>query len=272
MKNSRGFCIFAQNNSTTNYVRQAYALALSIHKFNKEQKVSIITNNSVPSHYCHAFDKIIKIPQEDLAADKDWKIDNRWKIYQTSPYNETIVLDADMLILEDITRFWNYFSTESICFTTKVKTYRNEIIQSRYYRKTFDANNLENIYSAFYYFKKNNTAEKFFNMLEVVMTNWQDFYNQVTPNSTQNWLSVDVSAAIACKILSHKNKNLPCIVTHMKPRLQNWHHIPDRCVKVLDTYIDSSGCITIGNFVQTGILHYVEEEFLTNEIINGLRS
>ena len=37
----KGFCILAQNNSSTDYVRQAYALALSIHKFNKDQKVTI---------------------------------------------------------------------------------------------------------------------------------------------------------------------------------------------------------------------------------------
>ena len=38
---NKGFCILAQNNSDVDYVRQAYALAVSIHKFNKDQKVSL---------------------------------------------------------------------------------------------------------------------------------------------------------------------------------------------------------------------------------------
>ena len=270
MSNSKGFCILAQNNSTTDYLRQAYALALSIHRFNKDQKVSIITNDTVPQEYLKQFDKVIKIPQDDLALEAEWKIDNRWKVYQASPYDETIVMDADMLVLEDITRYWKYFSEESICFTTEVKTYRNEIITNRYYRKTFDANYLQNVYSAFYYFKKDEVSHNFFKLLELIMTNWKEFYRDITPNYTQKWLSVDVSVAIACKILGLTNKSTPVIFTHMKPQLQNWQHIPDKCVKVLDSFIDKTGNITIGNFVQTGILHYVEDEFLTDEIINGL--
>jgi hypothetical protein len=270
MANSKGFCIVAQNNSVTNYVRQAYALASSIHKFNKNQKISIITNDAVPQKYQSVFDKIISIPEDDLAEKSEWKIDNRWKVYDASPYDETIVMDADMLVLEDITRYWNYFSTENICFTTDVKTYRNSLVKSRYYRKTFDTNNLLNIYSAFYYFKKGPYTENFFKILKLVMTNWKEFYQNITPHDTQKWASVDVSIAIVCKILGHKNKTVPTVVTHMKPYCQNWQYVPDKCVKVLDSFIDNDGSITIENFLQTGILHYVDDEFLTEDIINGL--
>ena len=42
---SRGFCLLAQNNDTTDYVRQAYALAVSLHKHNVGQKISLITKS-----------------------------------------------------------------------------------------------------------------------------------------------------------------------------------------------------------------------------------
>ena len=53
-----GFCLLAQNNSTTDYVKQAYALAVSIHKFNKGQNISLITNDPVPKKYKTVFDNI----------------------------------------------------------------------------------------------------------------------------------------------------------------------------------------------------------------------
>ena len=58
---SEGFCLLAQNNTTVDYIKQAYALAVSIHKFNKDQNVSLITNDEVPKKYRSVFDKIIKI-------------------------------------------------------------------------------------------------------------------------------------------------------------------------------------------------------------------
>ena len=44
---NKGFCILAENNYKTDYVKQAYALVLSIHKHNKEN-ISIITDDIVP--------------------------------------------------------------------------------------------------------------------------------------------------------------------------------------------------------------------------------
>jgi len=102
----KGFCILAQNNSSTDYVRQAYALALSIHKFNNDQKVTIITNDIVPEKYKSVFDQIVPIPWTDQAEGKDWKIENRWKVYHASPYEYTIVMDADMIVTHNIEHWW----------------------------------------------------------------------------------------------------------------------------------------------------------------------
>ena len=94
---SKGFVVLAQNTSNVDYVKQAYALALSI-KFSQKtvKSISIITNDVVPDEYKDVFDTIIPIPWVDDAQDKEWKVENRWKIYHVTPYEETIVLDTDM--------------------------------------------------------------------------------------------------------------------------------------------------------------------------------
>ena len=274
MSNSKGFCILAQNNSSTDYVRQAYALACSIHRFNNNQKVCLITNDIVPEEYVSTFDCIIPVPWTDQADNTEWKIENRWKVYHASPYDETIVMDADMLVLQNIEHWWNYLEKRDLFFTTHITTYRGELALGRDYRKVFDSNDLPDLYSAFYYFKKGDVAKQFFVMLELVMINWEYFYGKFAPVDYQKWCSVDVSCAIAAKLLGITNDITdlysPISLTHMKPRLQYWHHIPDRWTKVLDCYMNEDFNLMIGNFSQRGILHYVEDEFLTDKILQRI--
>jgi len=183
---NRGFCLLAQNNKDTNYIRQAYALAKSLHRYNDGQKISLITNDNVPKEWQEPFDKIIPIPWTDSAEDSDWKIENRWKVYHASPYDETIVLEADMLILNDITHWWDELAKRELFFVSNVRTYRDELITNRYYRKTFDANKLPNLYSALHYFKKGDKAKEFYNLLEIIVNNWNCFTESMQKKNIKN--------------------------------------------------------------------------------------
>lgn len=266
---NNGFCILAENNYKTDYVRQAYGLACSIHKNNKSQNVSLITDDEVPNEYKDVFDKIIPIPWGNLAVNSDWKIENRWKVYHLTPYENTIVMDADMLILEDISDWWYKCSEHSIAFTTDVVTYRKDVVSTNYYRKTFVANNLPNLYSGLYYFKKSDIAKEFFLLVEIISKDWQIFYKQFAPKKKQNWQSFDLNCAIAYKLLNLPNLTTPLTFTHMKPHAQHWENIPEKWTDYLDVYLDDH--IYLGNFTQKGVLHYVEDEFLTDELLEHFK-
>lgn len=271
---SKGFCLLAQNNKDTNYIRQAYALAKSLHRYNDGQKISLITNDIVPDKWKEPFDQIIPIPWTDSAEDSNWKIENRWKVYHASPYDETIVLEADMLILSDITHWWKELEKRDVFFVSNVRTYRDEIVTSRYYRKTFDANKLPNLYSALHYFKKGDRAKEFYNLLEIVVNNWELFYGKYAKEEYQKWCSIDLCAAIVSKILDNEkditDPSSYITFTHMKPRAQGWYNIPSKWTKVLGKYYRDDGTLLLGNFLQTRVLHYVEDEFLTDEILEAL--
>jgi hypothetical protein len=274
MSNSNGFCLLAQNNSNVDYVRQAYALAVSIHKFNKGQSISLITDDPVLEEYKSVFDNILPIPWTDQAKDTEWKIENRWKVYHVSPYEHTIVMDVDMLVLHDITRWWDELEKKDLFFVSNVKNYRNETVTSRFYRKTFDENNLPNLYSGFYYFKKCDKALEFFKLLELIMINWELFYRTFASNSYQSWGSFDLSCSIVSKIFDNVleiTDPTSCITfTHMKAHCQGWNEIPTNWTNVLGTYITTDNTILIGNYLQHNILHYVEPEFLTDRVIKQL--
>lgn len=125
---SNGICLVAQNNNTTDYIRQAYALALSVLANSPRTNISLITNDEVLPKYQKVFDKIIPIPWGDSANNKQWKIENRWKVYHITPYENTVVMDVDMLVLDNINKVWQRFTkSPPLLFTKNVKTYRNEL-------------------------------------------------------------------------------------------------------------------------------------------------
>ena len=262
---SKGFVLIAQN-SEYNYVEQACALAMSIRATN-DAKVCLLTNDKVPSRYVDLFDVIKEIPWEDDSKDMDWKVANRWKLYHASPYDETIVMDTDMLVLQNLDSWWKFLSNYEVFYTSKVYTYRGDEVNDTYYRKTYIANNLPNVYAGFHYFKKCDFAKEFYTMLELVMNNWQLFYGKYASKEYQNWLSVDTSTAIVTKILdcedriTNKKVSFPSF-THMKPRIQGWYNPSETWRSRVGAYLTDDLQLKIGNHQQQGIFHYTEKEFL----------
>jgi len=272
---NRGHVFIAQN-SSVDYVRQACALALSIKKFNLvENKTCIITNDPIPSDYVHAFDYVVPIPWGDKAAESSWKIENRWKIIHATPFKENIVYDADMLLLNSNDHWWQYFDKKDLVFTSTVTTYRNDVVNSDFYRKTFTANQLPSIYVGAFYFRKTAKAFEFFKWLDIITNNWQAFYKEFLPNQPQKFCSIDVNAALAIKFMdcleevAVPNAVVPSF-THMKPAIQGWKENPMRWTHVLGSYFDDDCNLIVGNVKQQGLFHYVEEEFLTDDILSKL--
>lgn len=271
---NRGYCIVAQNNTDTDYVRLAYALALSICKHNPGAKVSLITDDEVELGYRWVFDQIIPIPWGDLASGSMWKIENRWKVYHISPYESTIVFDSDMLVMSNIQHWWWELEKRDLFFVSNVQTYRGDQITSRYYRKTFDANQLPNLYSGIYFFKKADKCKEFFNLVEQIVKNWEIFYEKYTPKSMQTWPSYDVSCAIASKIIGNEKEiidpNSIVSFVHMKKHLQGWHQVPSNWLSMLGRYITKDNKLLLGNYIQDLPVHYVEKGFLTDDMLSRL--
>ena len=264
----RGITLIAQNNTVYDYVEQATALAMSVKQYNNIP-VSIITNDKVPEEYRSYFDKVIPIEWGDMASESNWKVENRWKVYHQTPYNETIVMDTDMLVTSNIEHLWKFYSNYDLFFTTNPVTYRGEIVRSKYYREFFEENNLPNIYCALYYFKKSDYAHKFFEYLELVVKNFNKFQRYLCPKTEQDFLSMDVAIAITIKLLDIEDEvtNTRSSVSkfvHMKPYVQNWKKPRNSWQSSVSSYLTKDLDLYIGNVRQTGIFHYTEKDFLYN--------
>jgi len=269
------FILVAQNTQDVDYVKQACALAMSIHATTPDSNISILTDDIIPQRYKELFDNVIKIPWGDLANKYDWKIHNRWKTYFISPYEDAIVLDTDMLVLEDITSWYNFLQSYDMYITSTIFDYRGNKIKDTFYRKNFNKYNLPNTYMGLHYFKKSEFALEFYTWLDKITNNWKEFYKLSGSNPIQNFASMDLTAAMAIDILDCKSKitnenvSVPSF-THMKANIQGWNELRESWQTKVGTYFTDDAELYIGNHKQSGIFHYTEDNFLTDDIIQVL--
>jgi len=266
---SKGFLTLAQNGKN-DYVKMAYVLSMSLRLSQKEiNKLSVIVNkdNKIPDKYIKLFDKIIYVDK----INDDWKINNKWQFFELTPYDETIILDSDMLFFNDISTWWELLSIYDISFTTKVRNYRNEFTTSDYYRKVFTNNKLPNFYTALFYFKKTKEIEQYFKLVKIIFKNWKEFYNKFLKNPP-NFLSSDVVFAIAAKIQFDYNwkfrSNFLSFI-HMRSRIQDDDIMSDWNKELSTFFTNYHGKIElkINNFNQIYPFHYIKKNFLSKEVI-----
>ena len=278
---SKGFFTIAQG---TQYHRFAYACALSL-KLSQSgpSDLSIgVTKDEIkkiPAKYLEVIDEVVEIPWDDHAKDSDWKLENEWKSIYMTPYDETIKLDADMLFPGDISHWWDSLAESDGVFCTKPRTYRGEVITSDYYRKTFTESKLPNVYSAMFYFKKNDLNFEFFKLTEFIFNNWERcFYEWLEPEHRPKFVSTDVVFGIAAKILDYPSYNkfpesdVPTFV-HMKSHLQGWPEdsfMHDDWTKMIKPYFNRDCGLKIGNYAQHLPIHYHVKDFLTDDMIGKM--
>lgn len=213
---SRGYVILAQNTESVDYVKCAEILAHSIRKVMPSSNISLITDDVDHSNF---FDKVIALPYGDQAPNSQWKLINDWQVYEASPYDHTIKLEADMYIPSSIEYWWDILSQQDVVVSTTIRNFKQDISDVRYYRTFIDQNKLPDCYNALTYFKKSDTAKQFFEMVKIIFQNWDEFRKilkcKIDEEATTDWVY-----AIACHIIGTEKTTMPTFtemsMVHMK--------------------------------------------------------
>lgn len=228
---SKGALIFAHNNALVDYVKLAIFAANRIVKF-LQVPVSIVTDNKqwLESEYPnHPFDHVIEITREPatqkffydgamFSKKLDWNNMTRYRAYDLTPYDTTLVIDSDYIINSDL---------------LKIAFERDEILQV--YRKSVDLAGWRpteyfqriNPYSIPFYwatvfvFSKNQITKSFFDLVLYIKENWNYFkilYHVDSP-SFRN----DIAFSIAIHIMNGKTNGefvteLPGSMTYIQDR------------------------------------------------------
>jgi len=210
---TRGFVIMAQGDD---YVKCANTLKASIKRVMPKANVTIVTTEM--------------LPYGDQAPNTNWKLQNDWQVYEASPYDETIKLEADMYIPRNINHWWEVLSQQDVVVSSLIRNFKQEISDVRMYRRFIDDNNLPDAYNAITYFKKSDTAKHFFEIVKDVFENWNE-YKAMLKCNPQEIATTDWAYSIACHIIGIEKTMLPTFtemsMIHMKQYIngtatENW--------------------------------------------------
>lgn len=269
-----GYLLIVAEHATVDYLKLAYSLALSIKNTQKEgyDQVALVISNkdkltTLTSPW--VFDHVIEWDQETFWDGRSW-------MDQLSPFENTVCLDVDMLFTRDYSHWIDYFLENSdLYIANKSYTYRGELVTSDSYRKTFVKNQLPNLYSFYTFFKKNsNLARQFFSLGRQIIKNPIEFSNLFLSAHRPKIVGTDEAFALSAKILDISDQisfplEFPRVV-HMKPMIQNWPWPADTWSDHVGFYLNKRGQLKIGNYQQHDIVHYVEKDKITDELINVL--
>ncbi len=246
---NKGFVILAQN-TTIDYVKCATTLAKSIKKLMSSSSVTLLTDTMIEES---AFDHIILLKP---TANDQYKVFNDTQIYELTPYEYTIKLEADMILTQSIDYWWDTLAQRDLVVCSHIRNFKGEISTVRAYRRFIDDNNLPDVYNAITYFRKSITAEHFFSMVENICENWEE-YKTLLKCSTTEPVSTDWAYALAAHIIGKEKVLLPSFtqmsMVHMKQHIngmptENWN----------DTLVTEivDGVLRINTYPQRFPFHY----------------
>ena len=238
---SKGALIFAHNNANVDYVKLAIFAAERIKKF-LNIPVSIATDSKsylLKQFPDHPFDQIIDVAVEPTSQHKkfhdgalaftlgEWKNLSRFRAYDITPYDRTLVIDSDYIISSDI-----------------LKSAFEKDAPFQLYKKSFDlagwrdTKSFERInqYSIPFYwatvfvFDKNTITQAFFDLVLYIKQNWLYFriLYSIEPTNFRN----DFAFSIAIHLMNGKRDGdfateLPGTMTYILDK--------DICIDIKDT-------------------------------------
>lgn len=269
-----GYLLIVAENKTVDYLQLAYALALSIKNTQKEgyDRVALVIDDKSKLDKLKSswvFDHVIEWSQETFWDGRSW-------MDKLTPFDNTVCLDVDMLFFRDYSHWIDYFVENSeLYLANDAYTYRGDLVTDDFYRKTFTKNDLPNLYSMWTFFKKDSKlVDDFFKLGRYIIKNPTEYSNLFLTQYKPKVLGTDEAFALSAKILDIESDiayklEFPKIV-HMKPMIQNWPWPSDKWSNHIGFYLNKKGNLKLGNFQQHNIVHYVEKDKITDEIVSIL--
>lgn len=197
---SRGVLLFAFNTDLVNYVLIAERAARLI-KHNLNLPVTLVTDTEVASKY---FDTVViaentlKNIRNGYAGGTQWRNGNRYQAYELSPYDETLLLDSDYLVLDK--SLLALFSTE---FDYKLM-HHNVTDDGPSYEQMGETS-LPFVWATVVLFRKTERSRLLFSLVGRIQRNYS-YYRMLYNIKDRNYRN-DFAFAIANIILNGYNTN-----------------------------------------------------------------
>lgn len=279
---SRGFVTLGINTDRDRF-KYCYALALSIKAIDKDAEVCMIVDKDkfgeVGSSYKEAFDYITELPFGLTSHIDGFHAMNMWQIVHASPFNETIYLDADTILRNiDLDLLWEQFTNHDLAVSSIARTFRNEITDKSYKFEIEQHYNLPQNYNNMIYFDNSkDTTLEWFKMADPVLQNWRDVYSTMFKEKKPQTFDKNLLLNCVTHFLDCNNdvsipvNNLYDIDTK-SARLWN-KDIPHNWTEMMNSWYTDDDKFLIENYnIPGGIIHYGDEQFITEQVLDVLYS
>jgi hypothetical protein len=183
---TRGVVIFAHDNNSISYTAMAEWNAKQITQ-HLGLPTTLITSESITSS---AFDQIISsVPVDngarwfdDLQASVPWRNTDRADAFELSPYDETLVLDADYIVSSSyLNTFFNVVK-DIACSRYSFDVAGTDTFESL---NVFGRYHMPMAWATVLFFKKTATSRAVFDMMKMIRQHWNHFRNLYAIDQTQ---------------------------------------------------------------------------------------
>jgi hypothetical protein len=229
---SRGFLIHAYNNTQIDYGQMALCCALLVKKNLKENTTALITSvdtidwlmQSYDSNLLdYAFDKVIITDIDRDVPDRNFHDTqyttyslpyfntNRANSYDLSPFDETVLLDADFLVLDNSLDYvWD--SQEDLLVNKSIIDL-NHVENLGGFDKRFNEMSIPLYWATVIYFCKTDRVKSLFELMHFIKENYS-YYQQLYEFKSNGYFRNDYALSIAIHMLNAQIeddavKNLP---------------------------------------------------------------
>lgn len=230
----RGFVIPAFNTENIDYESCAHQLATSIRHHHPEADITVLTHQH--------------LPDTDVSGQA---LD--WFAYRLSPYRQTIKLEADMIMAGPCWHWFDIMQHLDVCVSVGCRDFYGNVSDCRTYRRTFDDNQLPDVYNAITYWRVSELARDFFALVRDIFGNWQEYRRLL--KFADDLATTDVVYAMAAKILGEERCTMPWTsyprITHMKRGI-----IPTKTSDWTRELIWEDNPLRINTVAQWGAVHY----------------
>ena len=223
---TKGIVVFARNNSQVDYVKQAHFLAKRARQY-LNLPTTLVTDSldfldiEYPD-WQEVFDRVVSIvwQEKDITDNTilsrgenhnqkkfydgslvskrlEWKNESRTLAYDVSPYNETLVLDSDIIICNDI--FLRCFQQNHDFLVYKHATELLDVDRGDDFRRISDTS-VDFYWATCIFFRKTEENKIFFDLTKHIQENWNHYNNIFQINSP--YYRNDYAFSIAIHIMN----------------------------------------------------------------------
>ena len=228
-----GALIFAFNNEQTDFVEMA---AWSLKNIKRHLGIPVAVVTDVLTHpRQHEFDQYIQVPPsdatfqryfEDYDCSVTWHNTTRVDAYRLSPWDQTLVLDADYVVAS---------SQLKVLFDVPVDflahRYARDITETNDFKSlnTFGDNSMPMWWATVMLFRRSDYVESIFDCMSMIRNNWQH-YREIYKNKKSTYRN-DHALTIAQLIVNGHHIEYPSIpwqLSSLTPQHRLYQTAPDQ--------------------------------------------